>query len=213
MTPIRTIGLLAALAIASTAQAAVFTFETPPFAGTTALETPGRQIVGNELFIPVFDFQTDVLALNTAVFGIEDGIRFFSGTADAIPASGFNFVVLQTFDGDGDPLNGNQLGAGGAANLIADRIETSAPGFFIYFNSGLDLPRLVFSTDLGSSEADLKIVARFTGLTGEDGRNAMPSFAGSNVAAVPEPATWAMLILGFGLVGRAARRRVEAVTA
>jgi hypothetical protein len=32
-------------------------------------------------------------------------------------------------------------------------------------------------------------------------------------AAVPEPATWAMLILGFGLVGHAARRRRPVATA
>ena len=33
------------------------------------------------------------------------------------------------------------------------------------------------------------------------------------VAAIPEPATWAMLIAGFGLVGFAARRRRTALTA
>jgi fibro-slime domain-containing protein len=32
-------------------------------------------------------------------------------------------------------------------------------------------------------------------------------------AAVPEPATWALMILGFGLVGAAARRRTTRVTA
>ena len=31
--------------------------------------------------------------------------------------------------------------------------------------------------------------------------------------AVPEPASWAMLIAGFGLVGAAARRRRTALTA
>jgi len=31
--------------------------------------------------------------------------------------------------------------------------------------------------------------------------------------AVPEPASWAMLIMGFGLVGAAARRRKAAVAA
>ena len=33
------------------------------------------------------------------------------------------------------------------------------PGFFIYFNSGLDLPRLVYSTDLSDNTADLKVLA------------------------------------------------------
>lgn len=34
-----------------------------------------------------------------------------------------------------------------------------------------------------------------------------------NLAAVPEPATWGMLLLGFGLVGTAVRRRRTAVAA
>lgn len=37
--------------------------------------------------------------------------------------------------------------------------------------------------------------------------------AGSFTAAVPEPGTWAMLIVGFGMVGVAARRRKTAVAA
>jgi len=32
-----------------------------------------------------------------------------------------------------------------------------------------------------------------------------------DMAAIPEPATWAMLIVGFGLVGAAARRRTASV--
>ncbi|QYE33344.1 MULTISPECIES: Npun_F0296 family exosortase-dependent surface protein [Sphingosinicellaceae] len=34
-----------------------------------------------------------------------------------------------------------------------------------------------------------------------------------SVGAVPEPATWAMMLLGFGMVGAATRRRSTAVTA
>jgi hypothetical protein len=201
---------LALLATASRAEASMFNFNQNPFAGSTALTTPGRQIVGNERFIPDFDIATDVLAFNPAVFGTADGFQLFNGVAGDIPAGGFNVIVLQTFDSDGDPLNGNQLNAGQAANLIANAVDQSGSGFFLYFNSGLDLPRLVFSTDLGSTEADLKIVARFTGLSGDAGRAAMPTFSASNVGNVPEPATWAMLIAGFGLVGAAARRRRQA---
>ena len=35
----------------------------------------------------------------------------------------------------------------------------------------------------------------------------------NDVAAVPEPATWAMMIVGFGLVGAAMRRKPQAVAA
>jgi hypothetical protein len=37
--------------------------------------------------------------------------------------------------------------------------------------------------------------------------------AGEAVAAVPEPSTWAMLVLGFGLVGTVTRRRLRKVPA
>ncbi len=54
-----------------------------------------------------------------------------------------------------------------------------------------------------------------------DGLALIPSFAyvfrvsGTSLAAagVPEPATWAMLIAGFGLIGRAARRRARVAPA
>ncbi len=204
------VACFAGLCVALPAHATIFTFATDPFAGSTALTTPGRQVVGNEISIPVFDFAADTLAFNTNFFDIPAGLSFFNGVVGDIPASGTNFVVLRTFDGDGDSGNGNQLNAGTAANLIAGQITAPGAGFFIYFNSGLDLPRLVYSTDLGSSDADLKVLARFTGLTGDAGRNAMSGFTAANIAAVPEPASWAMMIGGFALVGGALRRREPA---
>ncbi|WP_188764074.1 PEPxxWA-CTERM sorting domain-containing protein, partial [Sandarakinorhabdus glacialis] len=42
----------------------------------------------------------------------------------------------------------------------------------------------------------------------------LDNFVGDAVGGVPEPATWGMMIVGFGLVGAAARRRKAlAVTA
>jgi PEP-CTERM motif len=207
ITLLRTAAGAALCIIGSTAAAATFTFDTPPFAGSTALETPGRQIVGGELFIPDFDIANDVLAFNSSVFAVPSTLSFFSGEAAGIPASGTHFIVLRTFDFDGDPNNGIALNAGQAANLIAGAVGAPGAGFFIYFNSGLNLPRLVYSTNLDSAESDLKILARFTNLTGDDGRAALGRITAGNIAAVPEPASWAMLIAGFGLVGAAVRRR------
>ena len=134
--------ILASLAIGSTATAATITFNTDPFAGTSVLTTPGRQIVGGEDFI-AFNPATDVFALDPDVFGVGNTVLFANAEAQNLPSTGVNVVVLESFDDDNNLLT--PFGAGNAANLIAQQIATSGPGFFVYFNQGLNLPRLVFS--------------------------------------------------------------------
>jgi len=199
----------AALVLGSApAAAATFRFETDPFAGTNVLNTPGRQFVGNELFIPVFNFARDVILTNPSVFGTSQSVDFYSGLASNLPTGGFNFIVLQDIDADGNISNGIANNAALSANLIAAQYTVPTPGFFIYFNSALNLNRLVFSPDLSSPTSDLKILARFTGQTGLFAADALPRFSADNfAAAVPEPTTWAMLITGFGLIGAVMRRR------
>lgn len=192
------------LAFSSTATANTFTFDTDPFAGSTALTTPGRQIVGGEAFI-TFNIATDLFALNTAVFGVGNTVLFANDLAANLPTGNVNVIVLQSFDNDGDPAT--PFAAGSAANLIADQITSPGPGFFVYFNQGLDLPRLVFSTDLNDNTADLKILFRMTNLTGQGGRDAIPTFTASNFALVPEPSTFLMTAAGVLLTLLCARRR------
>jgi hypothetical protein len=81
------------------------------------------------------------------------------------------------------------------------------PGFFIYFNSALNLPRLVFSPDLNDPTADLKILARMTNLTGASDQ--LVNFRADNFAlqAVPEPGTLLLMgTAGAWLARRRARR-------
>jgi len=198
--------------LGSAAHATTFTFDQSPFAGTNVLNTPGRQIVGGEEFLP-FTPSQDVFSFNANAFGIADTLDFFNGTASAIPASGVNVVVLETFDDDNNPLT--PFGAGNAANLIASRISTPGPGFFVYFNQSLDLPRLVYSTDLSSTTSDLKILARMLNLNGASGRNELSDFTAANFtiapdAAAPEPPAFS-LVMGAGLIGVACcfRRRTS----
>lgn len=192
-----------AMALASSVRATTFRFDTDPFAGTNVLNTQGRQIVGGEDFIN-FSIPTDTFSLESTVFGVGNSVHLANASASTIPTSGVNVVVLQTFDNDTNPLT--PFGAGNAADLIADRITTSGPGFFLYFNQSLDLPRLVYSTDLSDHNADLKILARMLNLNGADGRNAISTFTAANFAItnasnpVPEPSTLPIL-MGLGLVG------------
>jgi len=202
----------ALLALCSTAHATTFHFDSDPFAGTNVLTTPGRQVVGNEDFIN-FSIPTDTFSLESSAFGVAGPVNFVNATAPLLPATGVNVVVLQSFDDDANPLT--PFAAGNAANLIADKITSPGAGFFIYFNQGLDLPRLVYSTDLSDNSADLKILARMLNLTGDSGRNAVRTFSAANFAittAVPEPSSF-FTILAAGLVAGGAmwrRKRVQA---
>ena len=174
------------LAVCTAAQAAVVTFDTDPFAGSDALTTPGRQIVGGEAFIN-FSLATDSFAFAPGVFGVGAPLEVVVDVAANVPAGGADVIVLLDFP---VPFN-----AGLAANAIAARVDTPGAGFFIYFNSGLDLPRLVFSTDLSDPGADLKILARLTNLGGQDGRDQLAGFGAGNFALIPEPSTLALLLL------------------
>jgi hypothetical protein len=191
------------LALCPAAHATTFTFDTDPFAGTNVLNIPGRQIVGGEAFVN-FSIANDVFALDSSVFGVGSSVHFASGLANTLPTAGANVIVLQNFDNDANPQT--PFGAGNAADLIASRVTAHGAGFFIYFNQALDLPRLVYSTDLSSSDADLKILARMLNLNGAEGRNLIPTFTAANfeittsTSTAPEPSNFLMMT-AVGILG------------
>ena len=187
--------LMGALTFSTTAHAATISFNSNPFAGTNAGD-PGRQIVGGPGTPIIFDISSDVFAFSSSVFGVDD-LQFVNALSGNLPATGFNVVVLQ----DGPPL-----AAGVAADRIAAQLTTSGPGFFIYFNTGLDLPRLVYSTNLGDNTADLAILARLTNLSGPTGFAQLPAFTAANFA-IPEPSMLLLLSMSAGALGLRRRRR------
>jgi len=196
------------LVLCPVANADTFRFDTDPFAGSTALTTPGRQVVAGETFI-TFSIANDVFSLESTVFGVGSSVNFINSLAAGIPTGGVNVIVLQSFDNDNNPAT--PFAAGNAADLIASQITTPGPGFFIYFNQGLDLPRLVFSTDLNDNTADLRVLFRMTNLSGQSGRDAIPTFTAANfvitTTAVPEPSTVVLLVIGMMSAGLLRRRR------
>lgn len=160
-------------------------------------------------FVPGVDqFQFDLGAFGP--YGVGPNILFVNDVVSNIPVTDVNMIVLRTFDDDAN--SATLFGAATAANLIAARLTAPTDGFFIYFNQTLDLPRLVFSTNLDDNTADLKILARLTNLTGPAGQAAMATFTAADfatVSAVPEPSSMLVLAAGGAFLAFLRHRRVD----
>lgn len=132
-------------------------------------------------------------AAAVAVFNFSSGIFFTPGTQRA-------------------PIDPKLFGTGPAGNTVNNAVATL--GAFDAFSSTASPNGFVSMGDNGVLSFSLTSLLSGTGLylyIGEVGDNG--EVAGSNItvsrSAVPEPATWAMLILGFGAVGGALRRRAR----
>jgi len=155
-------------------------FSGDPFEGTD-VSAEGRQIVGGEDFISDFDFENDLYQFDAEDYGVGNEVRFASLDANAEGASipeGSNVIVLLNSDNDGD--GSTPFLAGTAAAQIAALVDQPGPGFFVYWNSNLGQNRLVYSSDLSSADADLKIVSRQTDLDGQDAIDALANFSEDN---------------------------------
>jgi uncharacterized repeat protein (TIGR03803 family) len=140
------------------------------------------------------------------IYRLKDGIFttlvHFDGTNGAIPQSGFIADASGTLYG-----TTNNLGTGGNVfSLAKDGTFTTLVTF-----SGSE------GGPIGNLLADAAgTLYGFTQSGGDAGAGTIFSITGSgfDTGAVPEPASWAMLIAGFGLTGAAMRRRrVTAVAA
>lgn len=161
---------------------------------------------------PVGSYLTNtVLSASTTSAFFLNGLQFqqtgFAGSINFIGTEagfvGTNFLTVNfsdaTFSFDGD---------GSSGSLIST--DPSSP--ISYSSDVLDVA-LFTSRDFGFNVTGSSpgFGVNSSGLGDPFVANLNGAFAGSGV--VPEPASWAMLILGFGLTGVAARRRQRGMTA
>jgi hypothetical protein len=120
----------------------------------------------------------------------------------------FNFTVATAGSVTGS-ISTTSFGSSTESNIDFDSVVLTGPNNFskaFTFPTGTG-PRVLF--EAGSLFASLAQAGTYTlTVNGTTGGNA--SFGGDfnfTAAAVPEPATWGLMILGFGAVGGAMRRR------
>ncbi|MEL7199316.1 MAG: CHRD domain-containing protein, partial [Pseudomonadota bacterium] len=123
----------------------------------------------------------DLYQIDAGDYGVDGDVSFVAvdlNEAGAEIPAGSNVIVVLNTDNDDNP--DTPFNAGAAASQIAALVEEPGPGFFVYWNSNLGVNRLVYSSDLSSADADLKIVARQTDLEGMDAIAALSEFTSEN---------------------------------
>jgi hypothetical protein len=133
--------------------------------------------------------------------GAMNGSVEFSRTINAVLAQ--TLTDLFVFS-DGDDGSYNFSGTSVQTLTFDDKPGVATSGSFNVFGSLLNTSRGVSAT-----AATLRIAFSSTG--GAPYSSSGTLSIGGMAAAVPEPATWAMLLVGFGMVGAAARYRRRSV--
>ena len=159
----------------------IFAYAGDPFEGRD-VSAPEREIIAdNQDLITDFDFAEDKYRFNATDFDVNGDVNFAAVNAnaeDATIAPGTNVVAVLNSDNDSNP--DTPFAAGTAANQIAELTSEDGAGFFSYFNSGLQLNRVVYSTNLNDASADLNVISQQTDLTGQDAIDALNNFSADN---------------------------------
>jgi hypothetical protein len=172
--------------------------EAGPFGTITVQEDAGSllftETVANGFFIHNGNGNHNALSFNLAsasgitINSLSSGFQQVSGSVTAPPFGAFSYAIDCTSCAPGINSTLTSLSFTATANVGALTLASLSPNLF----SG---QQIYFASDLVSTKAG------FIGNTGNVGATLQPT------SAVPEPATWAMFIGGFGLVGGAMRRR------
>lgn len=204
---------LAALATAVSAQAAIVTngsFEAGTAPGVfTTYGTGSPAISGWTIGIGNVDYIGSYWQASDGVRSIDLNGGTIGTISQTIMLNPGSRYVL-TFDMSANPDGG----LGRNPYDVAVGLTGVAPSAFSYALTGANSrSNMLWSgRTLTFTAVNAATVLSFTSLQA-NGCCFGPALDNVSVSAVPEPATWSMLIIGFGLVGVGARRRNRAVAA
>lgn len=158
--------------------------------------------------VAAFDVQTDRFLIDAASFGVA-GDPIFQNVlaADGNVADDVNVIILQNSDDDAN--DSTVFNARSAATLIAGNTDSARAGFFVYFNSALNINRLVFTPNLDDALAALTILAALNSPVGVDAIAQLPTFTNANFefAEVPLPAAAPLFLAALAGLGVTTTRR------
>lgn len=145
---------------------------------------------------------TDNFAGSAATLGLNSYAIFGEGTLSSTTVnSDLEYRITLNFD-DGATLVGSYNFAIPGGQFVAGPQSTATVGTTTYTLNG-------FGWDRSSADN----VSAFRAVSGGDPNDYTGQFSFfTSSSAVPEPATWAMFILGFGLIGAGLRHRNRQVS-
>lgn len=158
--------------------------------------------------VAAFDVQTDRFLIDAASFGVSGNPNFQNVLAvDGNVADDANVIVLQNSDNDANAST--VFNARSAATLIAGNTDFARAGFFVYFNSALNINRLVFTPNLDDALAALTILAALNSPVGADAIVQLPTFTAATFefAEVPLPAAAPLFLAALAGLGLTTTRR------
>jgi Ca2+-binding RTX toxin-like protein len=134
-----------------------------------------RQVENTPDILTDFTIGEDVFQFDVSDFNVSGNKKVSVSTAAEI-RDGSNIIVLQDLDNDANAATA--FNAGAAASLIAANVDVDGAGFFVYFNSALQINRLVYSENLNDATADIRVLANIDTLSGADAIAALDDFTG-----------------------------------
>ena len=184
------LGFLAALGTATGAKASVTLFNTGVVGPDTGAIDPNYALIGGGQAITDF---------NPAYFGDSSTSRWVSLSSTGTPGGG-TLTFETTFMADSTALVSGSWGADNFGSIILNGTTTVAQLFGTNVNNFNQLHTFSFSPMVGLNTLDVVVTD-----TGAPTAFRIDGFAG----AVPEPSTWAMMLLGFAGIGFITYRRKQ----
>ena len=212
---------LTMVAVAGQASAAVFTYSTGAQSGSDG-PINGQAVIttgANSLTIALTSLINNPTSIGQEVSGIQITLAGMPGSVTLVSATG------QLIDGDGNPVAGPvdhwgttisggavflaTAGTGAEAHMPKYLITGNGP--YTNGNSSVDVHAPSIK-NTGTFVLNIPGIANptITGVKIEFGtqpESIVNAVCTAGCGAVPEPATWAMLIVGFGMVGAGLRQR------